>query len=102
MPIEEISLHKCTSVCEYMNVHMFMYVYMYMCVRVYVCAYTCMFVASAPMHWTTLFFIYNNKMLLVSCKKLFLIAHTCTRCGDWQKPLHEIGVVTIDWSLIYD
>ncbi len=99
MPIEEISLHKCTSVCVCMDVCMFMYVCIYMCVGVYVCAYTCIFVASAPMHWTTLFFIYNNKMLLVSCNKLFLSAHTCDKCGDWQKSLHNltlIGVVTID------
>jgi hypothetical protein len=76
MPIEEISLQKCTNVCVCMDICM------YMCVNVYVCAYTCMFVAFAPMHWTTLVFIYNNKMLLVSCKKLFLNAHICTRCGD--------------------
>jgi hypothetical protein len=88
-----------------------MYGYMYVClgmymyVSVYVYAYTCIFVAFAAMHWTTLFFIYSNIMLLVSCKKLSLNAHICTRCGDWEKSLHNlpsIGVVTIDWSLIYD
>jgi len=82
-----------------------MYVYMHMCVGVYVYAYTCMFVASAPIHWTKLLFVYNNKIFLVSSKKLSLSAHICTRCGDSQKSLHNltsIGVVTIDWSLIYD